>query len=136
MNAVDNYVRKRRWKKARIREKFPLLIAITEILMKDVINAVERNTCPYCNAEMGSKASTIHHILLNHVDLYYGDIKHVVDAYVRLRQRMTRINKYVGGTSTQVYRLNIGGKVIIGKQREIAGEILRNPVILRELGLI
>jgi hypothetical protein len=136
VNAVDNYVRKRSWKKARIREKFPLLIAVTEILMKDVIDAVACNTCPYCNAKMGSKASTIRHILLNHVDLYYGDIKRVVDVYVRLRQRMTKTNKCVGGTSTQVYRLNVGGKVIIGKQREIAREILRNPDILRELGLI
>jgi hypothetical protein len=136
MNAVDNYIRKRDWKKARIREKFPLLVAITEILMKDVIDAVNRCVCPYCNANMGIKANTIHHILVSHTDEYYSDIKRVVDAYVELKNRLSKVSKCVRGVSTQVYRLNVNGKVIMGKQHEIAREVLRNPNILRELGLV
>jgi hypothetical protein len=136
MNAIDNYIRRKDYKKNRIREKFPILIAIAEVLMKDVIDGVNNCVCPYCNTKMGSKAATIHHILLNHIDLYYGNIKWVVDVYAKLRKRLTRMNKSVKGMSTQVYRLRVEDKVIVGKQHEIAREILRNPNILKELGLI
>jgi hypothetical protein len=136
VNAVDNYIRRKDYKKRRIRERFPILIAIAEIMLKDVVDAINNCVCPYCNTKMRNKAATIHHILLNHIDAYYNDIRNVVDAYAKLRMRLMKVSRSVKGVSTKLYKLVVNGKNITGRQYDIANAILNNPSILRELGLM
>jgi hypothetical protein len=136
MNAVDNYIRRRDYKKRRIRERFPILIAIAEIMLKDVVDAINNCVCPYCSARMRTRFATIHHILVCHIGAYYDDIKRVVDVYAKLRKRLTKTSRCANGICTQVFRLRVGDINILGKQRDIAKEILRNPSILQKLGVM
>jgi len=136
INAVNNYIKKKGLKKSRIKEKFPLLVAVAEVVLKDVIDAINNHTCPYCKARVKTRHGIIRHILIFHSDTYYSDLRQVVDIYVKLRKMLVKASKSVRGVSTQVFRLVVGNRVIVGKQSELAREIVKNPNILKELGVL
>ena len=136
MGVVDNYIRKRDYRRQRLRERYPLLIAVADIVLKDVISSIKACACPYCGAKMRARGSVIHHIIVYHTGAYYNDIKYVVDVYAKLRKRLTKTNKHSNGLCSQVYKLKVSDKVIIGKQSDIANEILKNPSILQKLGVL
>ena len=136
MGAIDNYIRRRDYRRQRLRERYPILAAVAEVVLRNVIDAVNNHVCPYCGSEMSMRSAVVRHILLSHSEAYYNDIKYAVDVYVKLRKMLTRTNKHRNGLCTQVYKLKTGDGVIVGKQRDIANEILRNPSILQKLGVL
>ena len=136
MHAIDNYIRRKNYKKRHIRKSYPILIALAKILMKDVIDAIDNHICPYCKAEMKTRFATIRHIVINHGDEYYNDIKYVVEVYARLRKKLTIVHRYKKGSWIRVLRLKVGDRIIEGRQRDIAKEILKDPNILQELGVL
>jgi hypothetical protein len=135
INTVDNYIRRRGNKRARIEEKFPLLIAVAKVLVGDIIDAIDKHVCPFCGATMKSRVATIGHVLRYHSDMYYSNIKYVVSVYVRLRSMMKKTTILYDGRHRTEFKLFVGGRIIRGRHNDIAKAIERDPSILQKLGL-
>jgi hypothetical protein len=127
-NAVRRYILGSERARSRVSSYMPLVASVAKAVLSDVINCIDRGSCPYCGKVFSSRRSIMTHVLKSHRDELGSDIARVVDVYRGLVDMLVKRSSRVS--------VNLNGVKLSGNKTSIAKEIQRNPGVLRELGLV
>jgi hypothetical protein len=127
-NAVRRYILGFGKARSRVSSYMPLVASVARATLSDVIDCIDRGSCPYCGKVFRSRRSIATHVLKSHRDELGSDIARVVDVYRGLVAMLIKRSSRVS--------VDLNGVKLSGNKTLVAKEIQRNPGVLRELGLV
>jgi hypothetical protein len=126
-NIAERYISRGRRVRRGIESVYPLFVSILRAVLRDVVDSIDRLTCPYCGASASTRTGILNHVRnIHHYELH-TDIVRAIDAYARFTEMM--VHTHSG------WVVKGDGIYIAGSKTRIAQEIERDPAILEKLGI-
>jgi hypothetical protein len=126
-NIAERYISRGRRIRRGIESVYPLFVSILRAVLRDVVDSIDRLTCPYCGFSAGSRTGILNHVRSAHYYEFHTDIVRAIDAYARFTEMMFHTHG--------VWVVRGDGIYIAGSKTRIAQEIEKDPGILEKLGI-